>query len=596
MRPRCDSGRVRRRMKWLERWSPLLTGVAGGLVCLPILSNGLTNWDDSHYLTENPFLTAGLWGVARAFAEPFDHAWYPVTQAMLVLVHLVVGGAPLTLHLVQLLLFAGACALLPRALATFDVPMPLGVATTLVWLAHPFRVESTAWVANLKDATSLFFVVLAFALYGAGRRRGSSVAFLIGILSKSMVASLGLLFVGLEARSKREGALTRSAGWWVPSAAVSVIAAVLHLLGRDPWQVPPANFATRLWMPVWYLLRLLWPDSPRAIYAWTALGWDDPRAWVGLLLCGGAVAWAARSPGASRWLLAGFVLPLVSVLGLVPMGQPVAERYTLLASIPLALVVCWAVLKLPRPAALVALLVLVCAETVATVRRAQQWHDGVSLWTANLPLAPSDFTVRYNLAGALGGAGRFREAHQHLLAAYALRPGWPGLDCLLATAQAAAENLDSTWITQSLPKICAAPPDERWLATRQLIAARDRRGEILIEQLSMGPHASEAAALLGALSLQKGDARRALGLARRARVIDPKNEGALMTEASALLSEHRTQEAISVTENPVTDPSIRAALKGIRAAALFEQGKTEEASRLLEESKEELRAAGRPVP
>ena len=155
----------------------------------------------------------------------------------------------------------------------------------------------------------------------------------------------------------------------------------------------------------------------------------------------------------ARWLIAAFALALVSVVGLVPMGQPVAERYTLFASIPLAVVLAALLLPLPRGLGVALLVALLAAESVASVRREAQWRDAVSLWSANLPLAPDDFTVHLNLAGALGGEGRFAEAHGHLLKAIALRPTWPGLDCLLATAQAAAEQLDREWISQTLPKI-----------------------------------------------------------------------------------------------------------------------------------------------
>jgi hypothetical protein len=573
-----------------------LTGVAGALLCFPILFNGLTNWDDVRYLIENPVFAGGP---VSAFTQPFDHAWYPITQLVLFAVHAISGVAPLGFHLVQISIFIVACARMPQALKTFEVPAPVALAATLIWLAHPFRVESTAWAANLKDVTSLFFVVLAFALYGEGRRGASIAAFVLALLSKSMVAPLGLLFVGLEWKHKREGALLRSAPYWVPTAIISIVAAVLQLSQSDPWQVAPANPSTRLWMPLWYLQRLLWPDSPRVVYAWSRFGWDDGRAWLGVAFLGVAIAavtarWRFRAQ--ARWMIATFFLALVSVIGFVPMGQPVAERYTLIASIPLAIAVAGLLLHLPRPAAIAAVLALVAVESVASVRREQQWKDALSLWTANLPLAPEDFVVHYNLAGALGGASRFPEAHQQLLAAYALRPTWPGLDCLLATAQAATEKLDGQWINEVLPKICAADPDQRWLAARQLIAGKDRRGELLLEQLSMGSHTSEAASLLAAVALQRGDAKRAIGLARRAKVLDAHNELALETEAAALLAERRLDEALVITQSPVSNPGVRAALKGIRAAVLFAQGKVEEAEPLLEQSKEELRAAGRPVP
>ena len=107
----------------------------------------------------------------------------------------------------------------------------------------------------------------------------------------------------------------------------------------------------------------------------------------------------------------------------------------------------------------------------------------------------------------------------------------------------------------------------------------------------MGAHASEAAELLAAIALRDGDASRALGFARRAKLISARNEEALVTEASALLALHRQDEAVAVTKTPVTNPRVRAQLKGVRGAALFELGKTDEAQQLLEQSKAELEVA-----
>jgi tetratricopeptide (TPR) repeat protein len=607
-----------RGVKPLGRIPPAVcTGLAGALICAPILFNGFTNWDDPKYILENPFFAAGWAGIPRAFTEPFDHAYYPVTQVLAWSVHRLAGPAPWAFHLFQLILFAGACALLPRALKGFSLSPQVALAATLLWLAHPFRVESTAWAANLKDATSLFFVVLAFALHESGRRKASVAAWVLGLLSKSMVAPLGLLFVGLElARARAEGqlptralcserspgalgaalqSLIRSAWYWVPAGVISVVAGVLHLRGADAWQTAPPSVATRVWIPLWYVGRLLWPSSPRAVYAWEEIGWADPRAIVATIFFALAAAWLVFGPS---WRaragapIAAFLLALIPVLGMVPMGQSVAERYTLFASIPLAVAIAWGVLKLPRRVALSALIALCASEAVASVQRELQWRSALALWAPNLPLAPQEFSVRYNLAGALGGAGRFSEAHQQLLAAYALRPSWPGIDCALAAARAGADHLDPDWILRQLPQLCAAGPDQRWQQARALLNARDPRGAVLAEELSLGAHNSEAAGLMGAIALAQKDAGRALILARKARAIDPANEEAIVTEAAALLATEDHRQALAVASTQVTNLKVRAALKGVQGAALFKLGRLDEAQRLLDESAADRAALG----
>src|SRR5690349_10710184 len=51
------------------------------------LGNGLTNWDDPIYVTDNFIAAQGWGGLLTAFTHTFDHAYYPLTQVTYVLLH-----------------------------------------------------------------------------------------------------------------------------------------------------------------------------------------------------------------------------------------------------------------------------------------------------------------------------------------------------------------------------------------------------------------------------------------------------------------------------------------------------------------------------
>lgn len=564
----------------------------------PTLANGLTTWDDPDYTTGSPFVAKGAAGALDAFTVAYHGAYIPLSHALLAVTGAAAPANPLPYHLVQWLLFALAVLLMPKALSAFDVDRTVALAATALWVAHPFRVESVSWVANLKDTLSLLFIVASFAAYAGERRWSSAVLFVAGLLSKASLAPLAPLFLVLEwRRAKGTPAVISSLRWLVPSFAAGAAAILVHRAFL-PSRHATIEWATPLATPFWYLERTLFPSGSRAVYEWTPpAGASLAFLILSWVLVAAIIVMGARRTAAPllRALSAGavlFLLPLLPFTGIVPQVHVVAERYTLFPSLVLAVgIAALLVLMLGRIGVGV-VLALTAALAVPNVLRQREWKDGLTLWTSNVALAPGSVVARVNLAGALGGAGRFDEAMKELLVVRTLEPAYPSLDCFMAMARAGKEKLDPIFSVTELSELCRLPPSQRWPVAARIIARRDASSSVVLEELAFGADRAKASASAAALALEKGNNERAFSLATQARLWDPAVERAIVTQVISLLKLKRLEEARALTATEVRDPKVAARLLGLRGAVLNEQGNFAEAEQLLRQSAERLRELG----
>ena len=160
------------------------TIVSLGLValCLGVfaqtLSHDFLRYDDAIYVYENPNLRGGLdlAAIARAFREPYEANWIPLTWISLHLDRVLFGLEPAGYHAMNLLQHALAAVLLFLALQRMSAALGASAFVAAVFAIHPLHVESVAWIAERKDTLSaLCFAatLLAYAHYverpGAGR-------------------------------------------------------------------------------------------------------------------------------------------------------------------------------------------------------------------------------------------------------------------------------------------------------------------------------------------------------------------------------------------------------------------------------------------
>jgi len=528
------------------RWAPAVLAVVTTAIYAPSLANGFTNWDDPKYVESSPFATRGIAGVPLAFVSAHEDAYYPLTHSVHALTYAAFGDSPLAHHAVEVAVFALAVALLPAALAAFGVPASVGFWTALVWAAHPMRVESVSWIANLKDPLALLGIVLSFALYARGRRASSAIAFTAALLAKSMFFPVAGLFLFLEAKRTGErgiGAVVAARHWLVPALLLAALGGLLHVIPSEAaGRTQPGGslvhaIPSAVWAPWWYLGRTIGLAHPQAVYAFEPPGWSDPRFLAACAAWSATFAWALTRGSDARWRwcvgLGAWLLPYLPVTGLVPLVYPLADRYSFVPSIAISFAAVTALAATARrlaaavPATLLGL--VVAAQATAGVPRQLEWKSAVTLWEADRSRNPESWTVRFNLAGAYGEAGRWDDALEEVRVAQTLRPRRSMLDWFVLgeLAKAGAPTDWAVAVQMRVRESLGDPAALRGVAAELLRSSQPKAARVVVDSVLAQWEEDAGARYLSALcAAVDGDPAASLESVRRSIELDPEHVGA----------------------------------------------------------------------
>jgi protein O-mannosyl-transferase len=162
--------------------------VAGGWVLWPAL-HGPWIWDDVVNFPENPVLRdpAGLWGIWFA---PKSIDYYPVFTSINWIGWHLWGEHTTGYHVLNAALEVVDALLLWRALD--GLGLRFGWVGGLLFAVHPMMVESGAWISELKNTLSLFFLLLSFDFWlrAEDRRKEAQEAQYSGYSGRSLNSGL----------------------------------------------------------------------------------------------------------------------------------------------------------------------------------------------------------------------------------------------------------------------------------------------------------------------------------------------------------------------------------------------------------------------
>jgi protein O-mannosyl-transferase len=456
-----------RHAPWLALAAILL---ATFVVYLPSLGNGFTNWDDPHYVTDNPVVLRPT--LHAVLTTPVVGAHTPLTTATLALDHRLWGLRPGPYHRVNLLLHLANTALVfafVRALSRGRFWTT--VATSLFFGIHPMHVESVAWITERKDVLYAFFYLLGLLAYlrHLDRRRwpwllASFAAFVLALASKptAMVFPLALLLLDwfMRRTDRLRLALEKlpflaasvAIGWFDIQAQTADSA--LHPAGM--WS--PFDHALFAAYGLWaYVVRLFAPFGLAAIHPYprgrAAIGPEFYGALVALVVAAPALLYMGRRLRPVLFGVAFFVVHIVLVLQLFSFGQAIiSERYTYLAYVGLLFALAWWLDERPRPRTAAAstrlaiagvLLALVPVSLVQTWARCHVWKDSVTLWSDTVARYPHRIELAYNNLGlAAADEGRLEEALVQYREALRIRGSYGEAHTNLGSALLALGRLD----------------------------------------------------------------------------------------------------------------------------------------------------------
>jgi tetratricopeptide (TPR) repeat protein len=568
----------------------LLLAVA--LVFAQTVRFDFVNFDDDQYVYENPQVQSGLTAEAVTWALTHSHAtnWHPLTWLSHMLDCQFYGLHPWGHHLTNVLLHAAAAVLLLMVLRTLTGRLWPSALAAALFAIHPLRAESVAWVTERKDVLSGVLFFLAIAAYAWYVRRPGSIgryalvmlALALGLMAKPMLVTLPLVLLLLDYWPLRRWAAApvasqpglgnvaatpesqpaTAAGWrraaWLvvektPLLVLSAACCVVTLLAQAqsigrlevlplPWRL--ANAVTSY---VAYLGQFFYPAGLLPIYRHPLQ--TIPIAEVAgaslllAILTAGAVLARRKFP----YLVVGwfwYLGMLVPVIGLVQVGkQAMADRYTYLPQVGIALAVAWAMADLGacwrggRATCAVAASLAVALSMGVAWRQTSYWRDSATLWSYTLAHGPSGAVAYNNFGNTLYLAGKIAEAGPYYQKALEVDP----------TYVQAYNNLGNV-------HYCAGDADQAIRLYRKAleidphyVQSHNNLGMLLYQKgdteeaaahcrttLQLNPHSPDALAILGAVADRKGDVKAATALWRRRLQLQPDHTETLGRLAWAL--------------------------------------------------------------
>ena len=435
------------------------------LVYAPVRDFGFVNYDDPHYVSENPHVTAGLRWSGVVWAATASHAanWHPLTCVSHMLDVQAFGMWAGGHHLVNVGLHAANAALLFAVLARTTRAPWRSAFVAGVFALHPLRVESVAWISERKDVLSGLGWMLALLAYmhyvgrpGVRRYLLVVTTFAAALLAKPMVVTLPVVLLLLDwwplGRPWDRRLVWEKLPLLALSAAASAVAVVVQRAAGAMESVAALPLGSRVANAIvayaWYVRATIWPSGLAVFYPLRPIAPASLATALASLAALSALAIAGRRRPALLvgWLW--FLGTLVPVIGLVKVGaQARADRFTYLPQIGLLLMIAWGLpdllarlrLRAVTPVA-AAVALTACAAT--TTRLLPVWRDSIALFTHTLAVSPDNPLGEGNLGSALVEAGRAADAIPHLERAIALAPGNAGTRVTLGRARADVGDTD----------------------------------------------------------------------------------------------------------------------------------------------------------
>jgi tetratricopeptide (TPR) repeat protein len=566
--------------------------VAVGLVALAIgvfgqvRNHEFLRYDDPIYVVENPNLreSLGAESLWRAFREPYETNWIPLTWISLQADYALYGAEPAGYLLTNVALHAASAVLLFLALARMTGATWRPAFVAAVFAVHPLHVESVAWVSERKDSLSgLFFMLalLAYARYAEGPRLARHLtvlfAFLLGLLAKPMLVTLPGVLLLLDywplgrLRDERGSAwpdpgrvriaLLEKLPLFVLAAAASVVTFVVQSEAGAMEHGDALPFGVRLpnasIAAVAYLQDTLWPVGLAVFYPHpgdaTSLGLAAVATALLLAITGAAAYAAPRRP----YLLVGWLWylgMLLPVIGLVQVGmQARADRYMYLPLVGLCIAAAWGASDLargPRARAALALaatgIVLACAGVAW--RQVAFWRDTETLYRRATSVTRDNFLAHHGLGSELLARGASAAALAHFREAVRVKPRWPGAHIGLADALLAEGQYEAAILAYERGLRVGPRHTRGHIQLARALAGAGRSREAIGRArhaltLAEGRERAEAHAVLGAALMEAGDLDTALQELESAQELDPELAEAHAQCGLVLLRLQRPAEA-----------------------------------------------------
>ena len=425
--------------------------------------NDFINFDDHEYITGNSHIKSGInvENIKWAFTSIFFSNWHPLTWISHTLDWSLFGANASGHHLVSLLLHIGAVIFLFLFLnKTTNSIWPAAFAAAFFAL-HPMRVESVAWAAERKDVLSMFFgmaCLYAYAFYTESPKLSKYllclILFVLALLAKPMLVSLPFVLLLLdywplgrwqkalsapiESRYQLASRLLwEKAPFILLTIAFSIFTFLTQHKGNSIISIEHLHcserFSNAIIAYTVYLEKFFWPANLAVFYPYEfALPlW---KILISALIITGITVTVLYHIGKLPFLFVGwfwYLGTLVPVIGLVQVGkQAMADRYTYLPSIGIAVILAWLIPLLFQRAGIRKRILFSTATAVLSIfifltwMQCGYWKNSATLFSHTLRVTKDNYLAHNNLGVALSAEGIIKEAMDNYNEAIRIKPDY----------------------------------------------------------------------------------------------------------------------------------------------------------------------------
>jgi tetratricopeptide (TPR) repeat protein len=267
------------------------------------------------------------------------------------------------------------------------------------------------------------------------------MAFVAGLMSKPMVMTLPFLLLLLDWWPlKRRAFAEKLPLFGLAALSVFLTSIATGRLGAINWGSSLSlgqRIANLLVSYVKYLELSVWPHDLALLYPFRTAVPVWQAAAAAILLA--AITLAALSQARKRpYLIVGwlwFALVLFPAAGLVQVGrQGMADRFTYLPHLGLAIAVAWGAAELLGRRAMIAAVSAALLLALASLRQIPVWRDSITAFTQAVAVTRNNPAAHHYLAAALDDRGRLDEGLPHHAEAVRLEPSYFVAQCAYGTA------------------------------------------------------------------------------------------------------------------------------------------------------------------
>lgn len=423
------------------------------IVYAPSLSNEYVNWDDNDYIYENKIVQESNWNqpyqnLKNIFSQKLRNIYTPVTIWTYTIEKSLFGiENPKYWHFDNILLHSIIAFMVYLICRRLQLTPFVCMVTTLMFVLHPMRAESVAWLTARKDLMMGLFMFSGFWFYLKHRQENKFfgfnylmvwLCFVAALLSKIVAVSFPILLIGFDIYLD-EGLDKKRLINKIPFLLLSLLAGLLAIIKIDHSLAPAMdqysyNLLDRIAIGSTALLRysykLFFPYPMVPIYNYPKeIG---PGYYASMLIWIPYLTLLYLSFIKEKWIyffgILFFLANVVFVLQIIPVGQGFsADRYTYIAYFGLFLIMSsflqhlFTKYKPIKGYKYLAIITILGIFGIIAYNQSKIWKNSETLWKHQLSFNDNSAVAHKNIASYYKEQAQIDKSFHHLNQAIRLK-------------------------------------------------------------------------------------------------------------------------------------------------------------------------------